>query len=75
MVTPPVIKMTDEGELVVRLEEPIDCPWRGVGHKARAFQCCMPNGPAGKRGCSEYNVFPAGCPMIEGVMIAFRTKD
>ena len=74
MISPPKIKLTDEGEMVVRLEQPIDCPWRGVG-KARAFQCCMPNGPAGKGACPEYDCFPAGCPMIDGVTVRFATKD
>ena len=75
MVSPPEIKMTDEGEIIATLESPIDCPWRTVDPKQKIFECHMPNGPAGKRGCPEYDAFPAGCPMIEGVMIAFRTKN
>jgi hypothetical protein len=75
MVNPPKIKMTDEGEMVARLEDPIDCPWRTVDPKQRMFECHMPNGPPGKRGCPEFDCFPAGCPMIDGVTVKFITDD
>ncbi len=76
MVTPPKIKFDkDRCELVVRLESPLHCPWRTVDPKQRMFECHMPNGPAGKRGCPEYDVFPAGCPMIDGATVKFQTKE
>jgi len=74
MVMPPKIKLTDEGEMIVRLERPLDCPWRIV-QKGAMFECGVPSGPAGRRGCSEYDCFPAECPMIDGVTVRFEVKD
>jgi hypothetical protein len=75
MVSPPKIKLTDEGELIVKLEGAWDCPWRQMTGRSRLFECFMPSGPAGKRGCPEYDCFPAGCPMTDGVTVRFKTKD
>lgn len=60
--------------MIVKLQRPMDCPWRII-QRGIISECGVPSGPAGKRGCPEYDCFPAGCPMIDGVTVRFKTKD
>jgi hypothetical protein len=75
MVTPPeIITRIDNGRMFSQLAAPLACPWRVVQGKGM-FECYMPGGPAGKRGCPQYDCFPAGCPMIGGVSVTFKMKE